>query len=96
MYVDVVLWPLQANPTAASESTEEHPPIMCTYALVHHVRCGHTVKCLKKYCHFARNDPNHQCFGAWSIKENCEQEKYECEKCEKDRLYAQQFYGGSG
>ncbi|KAB8437346.1 hypothetical protein FH972_025026 [Carpinus fangiana] len=30
-------------------------------------RCGHRLRRLTKYCHFARNDPNHQCFVRCSI-----------------------------
>jgi hypothetical protein len=78
---------------------------MCAYDLIYHVPCGHTERRLKKYCHFARNDPGHQCFGAWTIKDRWEQPRYECENCTKHRQYAeasglgggvQQFYGGSG
>lgn len=39
-------------------------------------QCTYTKR--KNYCHFARNDPNHQCFGVqvlkkvWDIPEACE------------------------
>ncbi|KAI4846662.1 hypothetical protein E4T44_04936 [Aureobasidium sp. EXF-8845] len=40
---------------------------MCQYENIHY-GCGHAARRLIKHCHFARNDPNHQCFGAWSVK----------------------------
>lgn len=36
---------------------------MCWYELMHFVSCGHTFKRICDYCHFARNDPFHGCFG---------------------------------
>ncbi|KAF3760474.1 hypothetical protein M406DRAFT_244396, partial [Cryphonectria parasitica EP155] len=38
--------------------------------------CSYTKR--KTYCHFARNDPNHQCFGVqvlrkvWDVPEACD------------------------
>lgn len=38
--------------------------------------CSYTKR--KNYCHFARNDPNHQCFGVqvlkkvWDVPEICD------------------------
>lgn len=38
--------------------------------------CSYTKR--KNYCHFARNDPNHKCFGVqvlrkvWEVPETCE------------------------
>lgn len=38
--------------------------------------CSYTKR--KNYCHFARNDPNHQCFGVqvlkkvWDVPEACD------------------------
>ena len=40
--------------------------------------CSHSVVKLKSHCHFARNDPNHQCFGVqvlkkvWDVPEICD------------------------
>ena len=35
---------------------------MCDYHLITYT-CGHHEYRLIRHCHFARNDPNHQCFG---------------------------------
>lgn len=50
---------------------------MCNYERVCY-GCGHEGYRLIAHCHFARNDPFHQCFGVKSIKrtwnnpiENC-------------------------
>jgi hypothetical protein len=48
--------------------------------------CGHNTFRLKAYCHFARNDPNHQCFGVKQLRDSWAQ-VYECETC---RLHHQQ------
>ena len=40
---------------------------MCNYENITFA-CGHSKRGLIKYCHFARTDPDHNCFGAWSIK----------------------------
>jgi hypothetical protein len=42
--------------------------------------CGHNTFRLKSYCHFARNDPNHQCFGVKQLRDSWTQ-VYECESC---------------
>lgn len=51
--------------------------VMCQYENISY-NCGHHKLRLIKHCHFARNDPEHACFGAWNIKrewslpyENC-------------------------
>jgi hypothetical protein len=62
---------------------------MCYYEEIHFVSCGHKEKRLQKYCHFARNDPGHQCFGAWNIRQAWEQHETECENCAKHRQYLQ-------
>ncbi|KAB5572687.1 hypothetical protein GE09DRAFT_1217237 [Coniochaeta sp. 2T2.1] len=43
--------------------------------------CGHNTFRLKAYCHFARNDPNHQCFGVKQLRESYEQYQ-KCESCQ--------------
>ncbi|KAK8231424.1 hypothetical protein HDK77DRAFT_485630 [Phyllosticta capitalensis] len=55
-------------------------PTMCQYEAIH-FNCGHVCRRLIKYCHFARNDPNHQCFGAWSIKREWRQPYENCHAC---------------
>ncbi|KAK3945927.1 hypothetical protein QBC46DRAFT_336095 [Diplogelasinospora grovesii] len=47
--------------------------------------CTHSTVRLKSYCHFARNDPNHQCFGVKKLRNVWDQD-FECERCmEKKR-----------
>ncbi|KXL47419.1 hypothetical protein M433DRAFT_434063 [Acidomyces richmondensis BFW] len=46
-----------------------------------HFNCGHAGRRLIKHCHFARNDPNHQCFGAWSIKREWISANQVCQAC---------------
>ncbi|KAF2866323.1 hypothetical protein BDV95DRAFT_505138 [Massariosphaeria phaeospora] len=58
---------------------------MCYYEKVNYVACGHEGKRLIQYCHFARNDPLHQCFGAWSYKRELYQRDMECENCTNQR-----------
>jgi hypothetical protein len=40
--------------------------------------CSYTKR--KSYCHFARNDPNHQCFGVQVLKKVWEVPEM-CDKC---------------
>ncbi|POS80552.1 hypothetical protein DHEL01_v201053 [Diaporthe helianthi] len=40
--------------------------------------CSYTKR--KSYCHFARNDPNHQCFGVQVLKKVWEVPEI-CDKC---------------
>ncbi|KAK1973272.1 hypothetical protein LZ30DRAFT_34607 [Colletotrichum cereale] len=42
--------------------------------------CSHSVVKKKSYCHFARNDPNHQCFGVQVLKKTWRQARL-CDKC---------------
>ena len=49
--------------------------------------CGHSQQRLKSYCHFARNDPNHQCFGVKKLRDVWEQQTV-CEACAMRRHHA--------
>ncbi|KAF6816262.1 hypothetical protein CSOJ01_03111 [Colletotrichum sojae] len=42
--------------------------------------CNHSIVRLKSYCHFARNDPNHQCFGV-KVLRNSWQQNTPCDNC---------------
>ncbi|KAK7454204.1 hypothetical protein CaCOL14_005670 [Colletotrichum acutatum] len=42
--------------------------------------CHHSVLRLKSYCHFARNDPGHQCFGV-KVLRNSWQQSVPCDNC---------------
>ncbi|KAK5634660.1 hypothetical protein RRF57_010373 [Xylaria bambusicola] len=43
--------------------------------------CNHTTLRLKSHCHFARNDPNHQCFGVKVLRDSWFQEGQLCDNC---------------
>ncbi|RYC61083.1 hypothetical protein CHU98_g5111 [Xylaria longipes] len=43
--------------------------------------CQHSVVKLKSHCHFARNDPNHQCFGVKMLRESWRQDGQLCDNC---------------
>ncbi|KAF1950132.1 hypothetical protein CC80DRAFT_427589 [Byssothecium circinans] len=73
---------------------------MCYYEKVYFVPCGHTEMRVIQHCHFARNDPNHQCFGAWNIRREWQQHDAECEKCTQRRHHlntvgASSMYGAN-
>lgn len=51
-----------------------------------HFHCGHAGRRLIKHCHFARNDPNHQCFGAWSIKREWISANQLCQACGQQQV----------
>ncbi|KAM9875133.1 hypothetical protein VDGL01_10803 [Verticillium dahliae] len=42
--------------------------------------CSHSIVKLKSYCHFARNDPHHQCFSVKVLRHSWRQ-GVPCEKC---------------
>ncbi|WJG35323.1 uncharacterized protein FOBCDRAFT_223142 [Fusarium oxysporum Fo47] len=42
--------------------------------------CNHSTLRLKSYCHFARNDPNHQCFGVKVLRKSWRQ-CVPCDNC---------------
>ncbi|KAK1771205.1 hypothetical protein QBC33DRAFT_236543 [Phialemonium atrogriseum] len=50
--------------------------------------CGCSTIRLKSYCHFARNDPNHQCFGVKKLRNSWEQVK-DCEACSQQKTRGQ-------
>ncbi|CAI6228322.1 unnamed protein product [Periconia digitata] len=56
---------------------------MCLYERIHFPLCRHTETRLVQYCHFARNDPGHQCFGAWRYLKDYEQTESACDECTK-------------
>ncbi|KAF2750175.1 hypothetical protein M011DRAFT_390781, partial [Sporormia fimetaria CBS 119925] len=51
------------------------------YERIHFISCGHQCHRLIQYCHFARNDPLHQCFGAWNVKREWQQPEILCDNC---------------
>lgn len=46
--------------------------------------CSCTYTKRKNYCHFARNDPNHQCFGVQVLKKVWDVTEA-CDKCSSSR-----------
>ncbi|POR39159.1 Uncharacterized protein TPAR_00631 [Tolypocladium paradoxum] len=71
-----------------------HPsPIMCDWEEFLFI-CNHSVFRLKSYCHFARNDPYHQCFGV-KVLRNSWQQGVLCEKCAAECQGAGVKDGGS-
>lgn len=61
--------------------------------------CGCSTFRLKSYCHFARNDPNHQCFGVKKLRDTWDQAS-DCEACSQRKTNdqwarAQGFGGGA-
>ncbi|SMQ46295.1 unnamed protein product [Zymoseptoria tritici ST99CH_3D7] len=68
------------TPPLLLPSEHRHTSIMCQFEVIH-FQCGHSGRRLIKHCHFARNDPNHQCFGAWSIKREWISANQICREC---------------
>lgn len=70
---------------------------MCFYEKIN-FRCSHTEYRLVQHCHFARNDPGHQCFGAWNLKREWNQSEANCTNCTRQAYLtvacdAQSIYG---
>ncbi|KAF4584110.1 hypothetical protein GQ602_005483 [Ophiocordyceps camponoti-floridani] len=49
--------------------------------------CNHSALRLKSFCHFARNDPFHQCYGV-KVLRNSWQQGVLCDKCAAERQAA--------
>ncbi|KAF7542946.1 hypothetical protein G7Z17_g11148 [Cylindrodendrum hubeiense] len=56
--------------------------------------CDHYTVRLKSYCHFARNDPNHQCFGVKTLR-NSWRQSGACEDC-KNAVLTVEMTGHEG
>lgn len=54
---------------------------MCYFDLIKYGLCGHHVYRRCSYCHFARNDPYHACFGVKVLKRVWNQDNTSCEDC---------------
>jgi hypothetical protein len=55
------------------------PETMCDHETFRFT-CGHSLTQLLSYCHFARNDPYHQCFGVKVIKKQWSK-PFPCQMC---------------
>lgn len=53
---------------------------MCDWEAIH-FKCGHSMRRLFRYCHFARNDINHQCMGPWALKREWNNPYALCDRC---------------
>jgi hypothetical protein len=77
----------QARKTEHIRSPYSQPPLsqkekssnMCQFEKLT-FRCGHESTRRIKHCHFARNDPLHQCFGAWVVKREASIDEF-CSDC---------------
>lgn len=56
-----------------------HSPIMCDWEEFLFT-CSHSTVRLKSYCHFARNDPRHQCYSVNVLRDSWEQ-SVPCGRC---------------
>jgi hypothetical protein len=57
---------------------------MCNFEKVTYTACAHVSRRLIGYCHFARNDPFHQCFGVQTLKrERMITDGQKCPGCEE-------------
>lgn len=67
---------------------------MCDYEEFR-FECGDSDVRLKSHCHFARNDPNHQCFSVKVLRKTWLQENQICDKCTgKGLVFIRDRYGG--
>ncbi|ORY16952.1 hypothetical protein BCR34DRAFT_445091, partial [Clohesyomyces aquaticus] len=51
------------------------------FEMVHFPLCGHEERRITSYCHFARNDPLHQCFGVKTQKRDWHVHERTCQDC---------------
>ncbi|KAL8712226.1 MAG: hypothetical protein Q9220_003377 [cf. Caloplaca sp. 1 TL-2023] len=54
--------------------------VMCYFERIT-FRCRHQVYRRFSYCHFARNDPVHACFGVKVVKREWTQGQEDCDEC---------------
>ena len=65
------------------------PSIMCYFELVTY-HCQHQVHRRCSYCHFARNDQNHACFGVKVLRRTVPEPREDCDACVRHRERQQQ------
>ncbi len=63
--------------------------VMCYFELVTY-QCRHQVHRRCSYCHFARNDENHSCFGVKVLKRDLQVYGEDCDGCVRHRQRQQQ------
>ncbi|KAL8810472.1 MAG: hypothetical protein Q9223_002406 [Gallowayella weberi] len=64
---------------------------MCNFeSITYH--CRHQIFRRYSYCHFARNDPVHACFGVKVLKREWNQDHEDCDDCirQRERMMQQQ------
>ncbi|XP_014562619.1 hypothetical protein COCVIDRAFT_32580 [Bipolaris victoriae FI3] len=59
---------------------------MCFYNKITFL-CKHIEYRVAVHCHFARNDPGHQCFGAWNVKREWSEPQELCKDCTREQIY---------
>ncbi|KAF2416324.1 hypothetical protein EJ08DRAFT_709288 [Tothia fuscella] len=69
---------------------------MCQYEQLN-FRCAYSCRRLHKHCHFARNDPDHFCFGPYSINSTFDVPEADCPWCDHvTRNFPTKVYIGTG
>ncbi|KAL8724224.1 MAG: hypothetical protein Q9166_008069 [cf. Caloplaca sp. 2 TL-2023] len=58
--------------------------IMCNFERITY-HCRHQIFRRYAYCHFARNDPVHACFGVKVLKREWDQVEEDCDDCIRQR-----------
>ncbi len=53
---------------------------MCQYEETTY-RCGHVMRRVTQYCRYARDEPDHHCWGAWSHTKRTEALDRDCPNC---------------
>jgi hypothetical protein len=94
--------PLNRHCLSRSTSLPGHPIIqtstqaMCQFEKLNY-GCGHEQFRIFKHCHFARNDPDHRCYGAWSISKELNAHQNKCPRCTTgEALMHPQYQGHAG
>ena len=64
---------------------------MCNFEQITY-QCRHQIFRRFSYCHFARNDPVHACFGVKVLKREWYQNQEDCDDCirQRERMVQQQ------
>lgn len=84
-------WP---NTSSTHNIAQQAWPNMCDWEeFIFGCQCTYTKR--KNYCHFARNDPNHQCFGVQVLKKVWDVPEA-CDKCCSSRAAMQASTSGWG
>lgn len=86
----MIIVPEHKTEQAVIPSTQKK---MCFYEKIK-FSCSHVEHLLIQHCHFARNDPGHQCFGAWNVRREWYQREMSCSDCVRQKQYNSATHGG--